>query len=134
MNLQYANTKEVECYKNYVLHPEDRKNQRAFCKHFDISLMEKAKRLHDRLQRCKDVGDYNKTFGGNNRIELKQGSKNNEPLVLKVRIDKSYRKFFNHIIGNTKEELLLTSDWQGNFKLIESIYVIGVNKHDYKSI
>lgn len=106
MEIQYANTKEVECYKNYVLDPANRKNVRAFSKMFGIPLLDKAKKLHDRLKQCNNVGEYNSIVSGDNKIEIKQGCKDNECLIFKVRLDRSYRKFFNYIKDGRAERLL----------------------------
>lgn len=133
MEIQYANTKEVECYKNYVLDPANRKNVRAFSKMFGIPLLDKAKKLHDRLKQCNNVGEYNSIVSGDNKIEIKQGCKDNECLIFKVRLDRSYRKFFNYI-KDGRAERLLKKDWQGDFKIIRILYVVAINKHDYKSI
>ncbi len=134
MDIEYCNSKEVKCYRDYVLHPDDRAASRAFSKLFGANLMEPAKKLHDRLTSFVSAGAYNAVFGTtDNRIEIKQGCANKEPLVLKVRVGRGPRKFFNHItdeIGN----FLLTKDWVGDFNSIVKIYVIAVNNHDYNKV
>jgi hypothetical protein len=64
-----------------------------------------------------------------NRIEIKQGCANKEPIIMKVRVGRSSRKFFNHKID--LNNLLLTKDWNGDFNSVETIYVIAINNHDY---
>lgn len=96
--------------------------------------MEPAKKLHDRLRRYVSAGAYNAMFGQtDNRIEIKQGCAKKDPLILKVRVGRGPRKFFNHITDEEKN-LLLTQDWQGDFNSIMTIYVIAVNNHDYNNI
>lgn len=45
-----------------------------------------------------------------NRIEIKQGCAKKAPLILKVRVGRGPRKFFNHIIDE-ENNLLLAQDW-----------------------
>lgn len=134
MNIEYGSSKEVECYRDFVLNPDNRNASRAFSKTFGANLMEPAKKLHDRLRKHISAGTYNAIFGQtDNRIEIKQGCSKKEPLILKVRVGLSSRKFFNHIIDE-KKNLLLTQDWKGDFNSITTIYVIAVNNHDYNNI
>lgn len=134
MDIEYGSSKEVKCYRDFVLNPDDRKALRAFSKTFGANLMEPAKKLHDRLKTYISAGTYNAMFGQtDNRIEIKQGCSKNEPLILKVRIGRGPRKFFNHIIDENKN-LLLTQNWQGDFNSITTIYVIAINNHDYNNI
>lgn len=134
MVIEYGDSKEVKCYRDFVLNPYDRNASRAFSKTFGCSLMEPAKKLHDRLKEYASAGAYNAMFGRtDNRIEVKQGCRNNAPLVLKVRIGRGPRKFFNHII-DTEKNFLLTQNWEGDFNSIMTIYVIAVNNHDYNNI
>ncbi len=134
MDIEYGSSKEVKCYRDFVLNPDDRKALRAFSKTFGANLMEPAKKLHDRLKTYISAGTYNAMFGQtDNRIEIKQGCSKNEPLILKVRVGRGPRKFFNHIIDENKN-LLLTQNWQGDFNSITTIYVIAINNHDYNNI
>lgn len=97
--------------------------------------MEPAKKLHDRLTKYISAGAYNAMFGQtDNRIEKKQGCGKKEPLILKVRVGRGPRKFFNHISNMDENELLLTQDWQGDFNSIMAIYVIAINNHNYNNI
>lgn len=131
MVIEYSNSKDVKCYRDFVLNPSDRGASRAFSKTFGAPLMEPAKKLHDRLVQYVSVGAYNAKYGStDNRIELKQGCANKEPLILKVRIGRGPRKFFNHQIDDLGT-LLLTKDWNGDFNSVTTIYVIAINNHDY---
>ncbi len=63
-----------------------------------VNLMEPAKKLHDRLKKHVSAGTYNTIYGQtDNRIEIKQGCAKKDPLILKVRVGRGTRKFFNHI-------------------------------------
>ena len=131
MVIEYSNSKDVKCYRDFVLNPSDRCASRAFSKTFGAPLMEPAKKLHDRLVQYVSAGAYNAKYGStDNRIELKQGCANKEPLILKVRIGRGPRKFFNHQIDDLGT-LLLTKDWNGDFNSVTTIYVIAINNHDY---
>lgn len=134
MDIKYGSSKEVECYRDFVLNPGDRKVLRAFTKTFGAGLMSPAKRLHERLVEYGSAGDYNAIYGQtDNRIEIKQGGAKKDPLVLKVRVGRGPRKFFNHITDDDGS-LLLTQAWVGDFRSIKKIYVIAVNNHDYNSL
>lgn len=74
MNIEYGSSKEVKCYRDFVLNPDNRNASRAFSKTFGANLMEPAKKLHDRLRKYVSAGAYNAMFGQtDNRIEIKQG-------------------------------------------------------------
>lgn len=131
MVIKYSNSKEVECYRDFVLNPSDRKALRAFSKTFGAMLMEPAKKLHDRLVQYASAGAYNAIFGStDNRIEIKQGCADKNPLILKVRVGRGPRKFFHHQIDDDGN-LLLTKHWSGDFNSVTTIYVIAINNHDY---
>jgi hypothetical protein len=134
MIIEYNDSKEVRCYRDFVLNPDNRAAARAFSKTFGSDLMAPAKRLHDRLKQYASAGAYNSMFGQtDNRIELKQGCARKDPLILKVRVGRGPRKFFNHLLEDG-ESLLLTQDWQGDFNSITRIYVISINNHDYNKV
>lgn len=136
MVIEYAENKEVKCYRDFVLKPDDRKIQRAFAKKYGTQLMEPAKKLHDRLKQFNSAGDYNRMFGaGENRIEIKKGDKENEPLILKARISRSMRKFFHQLMPqSSKQKYLRVQDWKGDFFSITEILVVAVNNHDYNKV
>lgn len=134
MEIEYCDTKDVECYRNFVLAPDNRVAVRAFRKRFGAELESAAKKLHDKLLRSSNAKAYNDTYGsGDNGIELKAGVKGKEPLVLKTRINVSYRKFFNHV-ARPDGNLTLAKEWDGDFSSIETLRVIAVNKHNYKEV
>lgn len=43
MNIEYGSSKEVKCYRDFVLNPDNRNASRAFSKTFGANLMEPAK-------------------------------------------------------------------------------------------
>lgn len=130
MTVNYATTKEMQCYKDFVNNPTDKVARRAFTKMFPASWAQPAIKLHNRLCDFLNAEDYNKVFGRtDNRIEIKSGGQGKEPLVLKVRVGLGARKFFYHI--NPEQEPTLRKNWTGNFSLIETILVIKVNNHNY---
>lgn len=134
MVIEYRNSKDVKCYRDFVLNPDDRGASRAFSKTFGSNLMEPAKKLHDRLKIYVSAGKYNAMYGKtDNRIEIKQGCTNKGPLILKVRVGCGSRKFFNHIIDDDGN-FLLAQNWQGDFNSIKTIFVVAVNNHDYNNI
>ena len=59
MNIEYGSSKEVKCYRDFVLNPDNRNASRAFSKTFGANLMEPAKKLHDRLRKYVSAGAYN---------------------------------------------------------------------------
>lgn len=135
MNIDYNDSdKAVRCYRDFVLNPGDRKAVRLFQKTFGQQLMAPAKKLHDRLLAYPTAGEYNSLYGStDNRIELKSGVRNNDPLILKTRITGAWRKFFNRILDEAGN-LLLTRDWNGDFCNVSHIYVIATNNHDYNNV
>ncbi len=134
MVIEYADNKDVKCYRDYVLNPDNPIVLRAFRKAFGVNLMSVAKKLHDRLKQYKTAGEYNIAYGKtNNRIEIKQGKSKKEPLVFKVRVDDSWRKFF-HSVANENGDVLLTQNWTGDFNSVATIFVIAINNHDYKKV
>lgn len=132
MLIEYCGTKEVECYRDFVLNPEDRDAARAFRKRFGTGLESAAKKLHDKLLRSPNALAYNNTYGldKKNGIELKSGVKGKEPLVLKTRVNVSYRKFFNHVV-KADGRLMSVKEWDGDFGSVEMLRVIAVNNHKY---
>ena len=108
------------------------KLQESSLKLLEFILWGPAKKLHDRLIQYDSVGTYNAMFGStDNRIELKQGCADKEPLILKVRINQDMRKFFHQQIDNLP---LLKENWNGDFFSITTIHIVAINKHDYNNI
>lgn len=130
MNISYDPNKTCNCYEAFVNNPTDRNCIKAFNKSFCKEIMNSAIRLHDRLSSYENALIYNTIAGSGNKIELKSGTRNKENLVLKVRIDKDYRKFFYYIVSN--HTCALTEEWKGQYNDVKDIYVFDVNKHEYK--
>lgn len=95
--------------------------------------MSAAGKLHDRLLKFDSAASYNAMYGASdNRIELKREVREKSPLVLKVRVDRSYRKFFNQVV-NAAGDVLLRKEWTGDFNSVTVILVTDVNNHDYSN-
>lgn len=134
MNIKFKDTKTNKIYEDFVKEPTDRKKQRAFNKQFGNQLASEAVKLHQRIIAYPTACAYNRDYGQTaNRIEIKSGEKNNFPMVFKVRVTGSWRKFFNNII-DVDGNLLIKKDWDGDFGTIFDIYVIDVNNHDYNAV
>lgn len=133
MKIDYGKGKDVQCYRDYVLNPDDRNASRAFSKRFGDSLMKPAKKLHDRLKHYASAALYNSVYGStDNRIEIKRGVGEKEPLILKVRIDIQKRKFFNHMIEDCSNPgPCLREKWNGDFGSVVSIFIVEINNHEY---
>lgn len=134
MKINYDDSaKQVRCYRDYVCNPSDRAAARAFRKFFGENIMSAAGKLHDRLLKFDSAASYNAMYGASaNRIELKKAVREKNPLVLKVRVDRSYRKFFNQVI-NDAGDVLLRKEWTGDFNSVTVIFVTDVNNHDYSN-
>lgn len=113
--------------------PTDRKIQRKFRQFFN-GIDHEALKLHIRIKASPNAKHYNTICTGKNCIQKAEGTADNHPLILKVRINGSYRKFFNYICDIERGDLLLTKDWAGEFEAITDIHVIDINKHDYSGI
>ena len=102
MNVQFKETKTNKIYEDFVNEPTDRKKQRAFSKQFGNQIASEAVKLHQRLLAYPTAGAYNKDYGlTKNRVETKSGVKNNDPMIFKVRVTGSWRKFFNNVIDES---------------------------------
>lgn len=133
MLIEFKKTKELKAYEDFVEHPTDRKALRTFLRYYPNDIAQESVKRHSLLKQYATALDYNKVYGlTTNRIELKDGTKKNQPLILKVRVTGSWRKFFYVVVG--EDEYLLTKDWVGQFGEVKSIYVIDVNKHDYNAV
>lgn len=131
MRIQFKDTKENQCYEDFVNDPSNRTKMRAFKKMYG-SIGDEAIKLHKRLNNFNTVAAYNKVYGTtNNRIEIKSAVKEKDPFILKVRVTGSYRKFFYHVLNPETMEFLKKKDWTGQFEQVSHIYVIAVNNHDY---
>nr|DAW73031.1 MAG TPA: hypothetical protein [Caudoviricetes sp.] len=132
MNILFKNTKENKCYEEFVEDPSDRKKLRAFNKIYGPSIAGESVKLHKRLKQYDTAANYNKVYGLTaNRIEIKNGGKDKDPFILKVRVTGAFRKFFYHIVTTESLEFLKKKDWKGAFEEVSYIYVIEINNHDY---
>lgn len=133
MELHYSNDKAVQIWQRFVENPLDMSAQRNFVKHYGAPLVQQATKLHKRLRDATTVSAYNQQHGGKNRIELKQGQRANDPVVLKVRVNEAWRKYFN-IEKQRLDSVLTMGEWQGQLNQVDTLCVIGVNKHKYNEI
>lgn len=134
MHVIFKETKTNKIYEDFVKEPTDRKKQRAFNKQFGNQIASEAVKLHQRMISYPNAGAYNKVYGQTkNRIETKSGVRNNDPMIFKVRVTGSWRKFFNNYI-DVERNLLIKKDWKGDFGTIVDIYVVDVNNHEYDAV
>lgn len=136
MNITYTDTKEIVAYRDFVCTPTCRDAQRAFRKYFPPSIEKAAVKLHRRLSvEFANAGAYNRVYGRTeNRIELIEGQRDKEDLILKTRVNDSYRKFFNAFMTEENPGVLAVGAWQGQFDIVTDIHVVDVNNHDYKRV
>lgn len=134
MNVRFKETKTNKIYEDFVKEPTDRKKLRAFNKQFGNQIASEAVKLHQRMISYPTAGDYNKVYGQTaNRIETKSGVRNNDPMIFKVRVTGSWRKFFYNIV-DVEGNFLIRKNWEGDFGTIVDIYVIDVNNHEYDAV
>lgn len=130
MNISYDLNKTCNCYEAFVNNPNDRKYMKTFNKMFCKEIMGSVIKLHQRLKAYETASMYNAIAGSDNKIELKSGTGSKDNLVLKVRINKEYRKFFYYVVSTG--DCVLTNEWKGQFNEVKDICVFDVNKHEYK--
>ncbi len=134
MHVVFKDTKTNKIYNDFVNDPTERKKHRAFSKQFGNQIASEAVKLHQRLLAYPTAGAYNKVYGQTtNRIEIMKGTKNNYPMIFKVRVTGSWRKFFYNKI-DVEGNYLLKMDWNGDFGTIVDIFVIDVNNHEYDAV
>lgn len=133
MLIKFRPSKACKCYQEFVEDPTNRAKRRAFGKAYG-GIEDESVKLHKRLLAHESAGAYNRIYGGtNNRIELKQGEKKENPIIFKIRVTGSWRKFFHHITTDDGD-FLLVRNWQGDFNSVNTIYVIDVNRHEYQAV
>ena len=128
MTITFENNKECNCYENLVNNETDRAALKRFKKYFNQELLSAALKTHKKLLNADNAEIYNNTSTIDNKIQLKQGIAEKDALILKVRIQRDYRKFFYYIVN---EICCLKNKWNGQFKDIRAIHVFEINKHDY---
>ena len=134
MNITHSNDKDVKCFMAFVEDPTNVKKMRAFCRRFETAWAKEAVQLHNRLVASTDADHCNRLYGQpKNCIEIKQGTRDNDPKIFKVCIGLGPRKFF-HQVKNDEGNFLLTKEWTGEYHKIIHLYVKAVNTYDYKSL
>lgn len=128
MEVLYGESKDCKAFKEFVENAESRQALKKFRKSFESHIAKAAVKLHKKILHSENAKVYNLTATHNNKIEKKTNVPDKEPVVLKVRIQDSYRKFFYFYDGF---EFGLTKDWTGQFENVDKIHVYEVNKHDY---
>ncbi len=133
MEITYDKNKCCKAYQALVENPDNRQSIKKFSKEFNNRIVGAAIKIHKKIKNAENAYVYNLTATHNNKIELKSGVSKKEPVVLKVRVQDSYRKFFYFCEKNSEGEEFfeLTRNWRGQFKEILKIHVYEVNKHDY---
>jgi lysyl-tRNA synthetase class I len=135
MKITFEDDKKCNCYRDLVNSEGGRQEIKRFSKHFDNQLISAVLRLHQRLKSAENAECYNSIAGMDNRINKVAGQKKNDPLILKVRIQSAYRKFFHYMTacdGCLKE--CIEDGWTGQFNLVKNIHVFKINKHDYDEL
>jgi hypothetical protein len=132
MEISYGQSNSCSCYENLVNNETDRDAIKKFTKFFNRNILTAVLKTHKRLKAAPNALIYNSTVSEDNRIRLKIGSRDNDPQIMKVRIQSEYRKFFYFVIcDNGQADYCLTKDWQGQFDEVVSIHVFEVNHHVY---
>lgn len=133
MIIEFDKDKHCTIYKELVYNPEDRLAIKNFAKKFNKNIVGAAIKVHQKLESSPNASIYNLTASTNNKIEMKSGVKDAHSVVLKIRVQQSFRKFFHFYETNTlgNEEFCLSKNWKGQFNKILKIYIYEVNNHDY---
>ena len=135
MELTYANNKDCSAYENLMNNPSDRVALKSFTKVFSAEVVKPSIKLDQRLKSSTNAKIFNQNYPGDNSINLLGGVKDKDPLVLKVRIQDAYRKFFNFYDKESSDgdgEFCVTKLWVGQFEKVEKLYIYEINKHNYK--
>lgn len=126
MDVYFGKDKDLKTYEAYIENPADRQAYRKFTKVYPKEIADEAIKRHKLFKKYPSAKDYNDVYGASqNRIEKKEGIKDKDPFILKVRINGAWRKFFN-IFVDDNDDLLLKKDWNGQFEEVKSIYVVAV--------
>lgn len=126
-----SNDKKCKAFEKFVNAPEDRNARKEFTRYFNQNLLKPAVKIYQKFKISENAHVYNIVASGNNKIELLTGVRDNDPSVLKVRIQDSYRKFFHFFCNETCDNLSLKKDWTGQFNQVKYIRVYEINNHDY---
>jgi hypothetical protein len=133
MEILFGSSKECGAFEELMTNPADRIAIKKFTKHYNQEILKASIKVYQKLKSSDSALIYNQTTSGNNKIEKATGVKDKNPVILKVRVQGDYRKFFNFYETNTSgnEDLSITKDWIGQFNKVCKIYVFDINKHDY---
>jgi hypothetical protein len=134
MNITFEDDKHCNCYRDLVDSEGGRQETKRFSKYFGNQIIPAVLKLHKRLKNADSAGRYNSIIGGNNKIEKVAGRKKNEPLILKVRIQDAYRKFFHYMMIEDGGSECLEENWTGQFDQVEDIHVFKINNHNYNEL
>lgn len=114
MNVTFSNGKANNCYEAFVTNPLDRQALKKFCKLYSMDIADEAVNLHNRITKFPSASACNAVYGSTkNRIEKKEGVKDKDPFIMKVRVTSAYRKFFNILLDAEVGTLLKTKEWIG---------------------
>ncbi|MBA9072599.1 hypothetical protein GGR22_000725 [Flavobacterium gossypii] len=136
MEISFGKSKECDAFKELMDNPTDRKAIKNFNRSYNQTILKASIKIYQKLKNSDNAFIYNLTASGGNKIEKASGVKDKNPVVLKVRIQDSYRKFFNFYETNTAgvEDFCTINNWCGQFDKVCKIHVFEVNKHDYSVI
>jgi hypothetical protein len=135
MNITFDDTKECTCYRDLVNNDTDRTTIKNFAKLFGKSIITAVLKTHQKLIAASNAQVYNSMVSVDNRIEKCNGVPKKNYLILKVRIQGAYRKFFFYVETLVPEKSYCISEKRkGQFDKVKDIHVFAINKHDYKSI
>lgn len=135
MDIEFDKNKNCTAYKNLVENIDDRIALKNFTKVFNKNIVDCSIRTYQKLKNAPNASFYNTVSSANNKIEILTGSKNKDNLILKVRLQGDYRKFFHfYEIRDNNEKICITENWKGQFNEVSKIYIYEVNKHDYSKV
>lgn len=107
---------------------------KKFSKYFGNQITSAVLKLHQKLNAAKNASCYNNIVGEDNKIEKGAGQRKKDPLILKVRIQHAYRKFFYYMITGKCWVRCTEEEWSGQFDQVEDIHVFEINKHNYNKL
>ncbi|WP_313090341.1 hypothetical protein [Chryseobacterium flavum] len=131
MTLNFDNNKNCKAIENISKDSTDRTFVKEFSKRYNANLLKQTVKICKRLTLAENAHAYNMIASADNKIELLSGVKNNEPTVLKIRVQDGYRKLFHFFCKDQCSEFSLYKDWIGQFTDIDHIYIYEMNKHNY---
>jgi hypothetical protein len=134
MNITFKEERLCNCYRDLVNSGGGRMELKRFSRYFGDQITSSVLKLHQRLKNAENAACYNSIAGNDNKIEELAGRKNDEPLVLKVRIQSAFRKFFYYMISGEKDVKCSQGNWTGQFNRVEDIHVFEINKHNYNKL